>query len=242
MTFIIKPHSAQFKMGISDLNQLEGWLKAHPMAIGVCFVGRSNVGKSSMINALFGAKTARVSKTPGRTREINIFTFAIKEADQTKNQQLSQDLKSVPQNYPPLFLIDLPGYGFAEVSKEISKNWNRLMDAFFAYASPLLLIINLQDARHPNQSVDQDFYKLTMAYQKKTILIFNKIDKLKTQKERAALKKLMPSLSKSYKSIRQMYFTSSETKDGLPQVEEAICNHLIESFEIERQSHMSEEV
>ena len=77
MSYHIKPHSADFKMGISSLEQFEQWLAANPDIIGVSFVGRSNVGKSSMINALFGSKTARVSKTPGRTREINIFEFEL---------------------------------------------------------------------------------------------------------------------------------------------------------------------
>jgi GTP-binding protein len=108
MSYTIRQQSAQFKMGISDLNQFEDWLASHRDVIGVSFVGRSNVGKSSMINALFGSKTARVSKTPGRTREINIFEFNL-------------NLNGKKTDLPPFYLIDLPGYGFAEVSKEMSK-------------------------------------------------------------------------------------------------------------------------
>ena len=77
MSYTIRPQSADFKMGISVVAQFEDWLSKNKEAIGVAFVGRSNVGKSSMINALFGGKTARVSKTPGRTREINIFEFEL---------------------------------------------------------------------------------------------------------------------------------------------------------------------
>jgi len=77
MSYQIKVHSAQFKMGISNAAQLSEWLTANPEMIGISFVGRSNVGKSSIINSLFGSKTARVSKTPGRTREINIFEFQL---------------------------------------------------------------------------------------------------------------------------------------------------------------------
>lgn len=105
-------------MGISDIAQFETWLSEHRDIIGVSFVGRSNVGKSSMINALFGSKTARVSKTPGRTREINIFEFEL-------------NLNGKKSTLQPFYLIDLPGYGHAEVSKEMSKNWNELMGIFF---------------------------------------------------------------------------------------------------------------
>lgn len=227
MSYHIKPQSADFKMGISSVLQFEEWLRENPEVIGVSFVGRSNVGKSSMINALFGNKTARVSKTPGRTREINIFEF-----------HLSFDNKKV--DLPPFVLIDLPGYGFAEVSKEMSKNWDQLMGAFFSHVSPSMLLVNLQDARHPNQDSDKGFHQFLKNYNRKTILVFNKIDKLKTQKERAVLEKLKPVLSKEYKWIRQMYFASAENKKGIPQVEEAIINHLLEEIEIRKSERETE--
>ena len=227
MSYHIKPHSADFKMGISSVEQFEQWLRDNPEVIGVSFVGRSNVGKSSMINALFGNKTARVSKTPGRTREINIFEFS-----------LSFDNKKT--DLPNFVLIDLPGYGFAEVSKEMSKNWDQLMGAFFSHVSPSMLLVNLQDARHPNQDSDKGFHQFLKNFNRKTILVFNKIDKLKTQKERAALEKLKPVLSKEYKWIRQMYFASAEDKKGIPQVEEAIINHLLEEIEIRKSDRETE--
>lgn len=221
MSYQIKPHSAAFKMGISNPAQFEEWLTSHPDIIGISMVGRSNVGKSSIINALFGSKTARVSKTPGRTREINIFEFEL-------------SLNGKKSELPPFYLIDLPGYGFAEVSKDMSKNWDELMGAFFAHLSPSMMLINLQDARHPNQEADKQFHKFLKNHTRNAILLFNKMDKLKTQKERAELDKLKPALSKEYKWIRQMYFASAETKKGLPQVEEAIIAHLLEELEIRK--------
>ncbi len=220
MNYQISPQSTQFKLGISELVQLEEWLGKNPKAIGIAMVGRSNVGKSSLINALFGKSVARVSKTPGRTREVNIFTFAL-----NFNGKPATEL-------PPFFLIDLPGYGHAEVSKEMSRQWNELIGAFFELLAPGMMLINLQDARHPNQDADQQFYEFLKDFNNKTILIFNKLDKLKTQKERAALEKLKPVLSKAFKAIRQMYFVSAETKKGLPQVEEAIVAHLLEQIEL----------
>ncbi|MFA6236689.1 MAG: ribosome biogenesis GTP-binding protein YihA/YsxC [Bacteriovorax sp.] len=221
MSYKIKPHSAAFKMGISSPAQFEEWLTSHPDIIGISMVGRSNVGKSSIINALFGSKTARVSKTPGRTREINIFEFEL-------------SLNGKKSELPPFYLIDLPGYGFAEVSKDMSKNWDELMGAFFAHLSPGMMLINLQDARHPNQAADKQFHQFLKHHTRNAILLFNKMDKLKTQKERAELDKLKPALSKEYKWIRQMYFASAETKKGLPQVEEAIIAHLLEELEIRK--------
>lgn len=223
MSYTIRPQSADFKMGISDIAQFEQWLDEHRDVIGVSFVGRSNVGKSSMINALFGGKTARVSKTPGRTREINIFEFEL-------------NFNGKKCDLPKFYLIDLPGYGFAEVSKEMSKNWNELMGAFFAEVSPSMMLVNLQDARHPDQDADRQFYDFIQKFARKTILVFNKIDKLKTQKERNVLEKLKPILSKDYKWIRQMYFASAESKKGVPQVEEAIITHFLEELEM-RKTH-----
>lgn len=223
MSYTIRPQSAQFLMGISDVAQFEDWLSKNQDAIGVSFVGRSNVGKSSMINALFGGKTARVSKTPGRTREINIFEFEL-------------NFNGKKCDMPKFFLIDLPGYGFAEVSKEMSKNWNELMGAFFAEVSESMLLLNLQDARHPDQDADRQFYDFIKRYTRKTVLVFNKIDKLKTQKERNVLEKLKPILSKDYKWIRQMYFGSAHSKIGIPQIEEAIITHFLEELEM-RKAH-----
>jgi GTP-binding protein len=221
MSYQIKPHTAVFKMGISDPAQFNSWIAANPDIIGVGFVGRSNVGKSSIINALFGSKTARVSKTPGRTREINIFEFEL-------------GLNGKKCDLPKFYLIDLPGYGHAEVSKEMSKNWDQLMTSFFATLSPGMMLINLQDARHPNQESDKGFHQFLKNFTRNAILVFNKMDKLKTQKERAELDKLKPALSKEYKWIRQMYFASAETKKGLPQVEDAIVAHLLEELEIRK--------
>lgn len=218
MSFSIKTNSAEFLMGISKVEQLDQWLDQNPNSIGVCVVGRSNVGKSSLINAIFGNKTARVSKTPGRTREVNIFKFNLLK----ENKEFS---------HKEVYLIDLPGYGHADVSKEMSKNWDQLMGTFFFKLSPHMLIINIQDARHPDQKSDRDFYKFLTNIQNEAILLFNKIDKLKTQKERAELQKNIPLLSKKYKWIRKMYFVSAETKQGMEPALDNIVQFLIQQIE-----------
>ena len=71
----------EFLMGIDKVEQLHSWLNENQFINGVAFIGRSNVGKSSLINSLFGQKTARVSKTPGRTRQVNIFSFIVEDPE-----------------------------------------------------------------------------------------------------------------------------------------------------------------
>jgi GTP-binding protein len=205
----IKRGSAQFRFAITDPNQLVSWLGSNQHMICVAFVGRSNVGKSSTINTLFGNKTARVSKTPGRTRAINIFTFQLSDSEEEE-----------------YVLFDLPGYGHAEVSKEMAKNWEVLMSTLFNGMPPQMIMINLQDARHPNQKVDKQFHEYLKQYPANTFLLFNKMDKLKKQKERAALNKLKPQLFKEYKWVKQIHFVSAESKQGIEALEAALVNEI----------------
>lgn len=205
----------KFCYAFSSPEQLGGWLQDNPHITGVSFVGRSNVGKSSSINALFGNSTARVSKTPGRTREINVFSFEVKE-------------------YPDhlFYLFDLPGYGFAKISKEMSKNWDDLMHTFFTNITNKVLIANIQDARHPNQSADVQFSKYISGTELDSYLILNKIDKLKTQKEKSALNKVKKELMKLYKHVKQIHYTSAENKTGIKELEQSMITTLLQKFEI----------
>jgi GTP-binding protein len=130
----------QFLMGIQSSEQLLTWMQEHKEVRGVAFVGRSNVGKSSLINSLVGNKTARVSKTPGRTRQVNIFEIVFNEDE---------------LNTKPTYLFDVPGYGHAEVSKEMAKNWDLLLNTFFQELSQRVVLLNIQDSRHPLQESDE---------------------------------------------------------------------------------------
>ncbi len=201
--------SAKFILGFDKLEQIENWWAENPTAPGIAMVGRSNVGKSTLINALFGNKTAKTSKTPGRTQKINIFKFEIK------------GLEGIP-----FYLYDLPGYGFAEVSRSMRQNWNVIMDAYLRGLNDKTLIFNLQDARHPNLENDKQFYQYINPKEIEIFLIFNKMDKLKKQKERAALNKLKPQLYKEYKLVKQIFFVSADKKDGLEPLEQAITGYM----------------
>lgn len=199
-------------MGIDKVDQLSDWLRAYPTVRGVVFSGRSNVGKSSLINALFGNSVARVSKTPGRTRQVNVFSFQWKDKDDKE-----------PKTFA---LFDVPGYGHAEVSKEMAHNWQLLLDSFFNQVSGKVLLLNIQDARHPLQDSDEAFHKYLKAFNLETHLVFNKIDKLKTQKERAALQKHLPGIYQRFKWVKKIYFTSAEKGDGLGPLVEGMMDYL----------------
>jgi len=115
-----------------------------PMAsLEIAFAGRSNVGKSSLLNALTGRKAlARTSNTPGRTQQLNFFN-------------LGPDIEA-----PRLRLVDMPGYGYAAVSKEKIANWTRLMKEFLRGRASLARVFVLIDGRHGVKDVDGDMLKL----------------------------------------------------------------------------------
>ncbi|MFZ4714688.1 MAG: ribosome biogenesis GTP-binding protein YihA/YsxC [Bacteriovoracaceae bacterium] len=209
---------AEFIMGINDPVQLDLFLKQNSHIIGVAFVGRSNVGKSSLINSLWGNKTARVSNTPGRTREINIFKFRLEGAPEV--------------SLPDYYLFDLPGYGFAEASKQTLKVWNNLMAVFFSFASMNIGLISIQDARHPDQETDKTFYKFMKDFDYECILALNKIDKLKTQKEKNALKNSMPEFLAKYKEVKQVFYLSAEKQTGVKEFHDTIVAFLLKKTEI----------
>jgi GTP-binding protein len=206
MEKIFTPLDVRFERGFANPEELGLYLEALPQeSKGLNFVGRSNVGKSSLVNRLFGKNTARVSNTPGRTQEINLFSFSINE-----------------KRY---FFFDLPGYGFAQVSKQTGKLWQQLMDAFFEFLPENFLTIIIQDARHPMQEADKAFINFFNHYPHPSFLAFNKIDKLKTQKERSQLDKLKPQITKETPNISHIFYISAETKQGFDHLEKGIKNY-----------------
>lgn len=218
MKLEINKSSTNFIYGITDADQLVKWCEKNTHYVGMAFVGRSNVGKSSLINALFGKRVARVSNTPGRTRAINIFSFEL------------AGYRESEQGVPPLFLFDLPGYGYAKVSKEESKNWGRLMETFFSYTCNAVTMVNLQDARHPNQQSDLAFQEYIERFNPKTFLVLNKIDKLKKQKERAALESKFAKILAESKWAERVFLTSATGKTGVSALEESIVSEILSRF------------
>lgn len=136
----------------------------------VAFLGRSNVGKSSLLNALVGSKQAKVSATPGRTRAINFFA-------------LFADLKAAEHDErPSLILADLPGYGYAKISKSISAEWPKFIDPYLTERTTLKFCICLVDTNIPPQESDAQLLAFLRAHQRDFLVVGTKSDKLSSNK------------------------------------------------------------
>lgn len=126
----------------------------------IAFLGRSNVGKSSLLNALVGEKAAKVSSTPGRTRAINF--FALLDSKQKRK----------------LIFADLPGYGYAKISKSISAGWPAFIEPYLAIRSTLKLCVCLVDSNVPVQQSDRQLIDWLRAARRDFAVVATKIDRL----------------------------------------------------------------
>ncbi|MBN2767781.1 MAG: YihA family ribosome biogenesis GTP-binding protein [Campylobacterales bacterium] len=146
----------------------------------IVFLGRSNVGKSSTINAFTNKKgLAKSSSTPGKTRLINFFDIDYSDKENTYS----------------LRLVDLPGFGYAKVSKSLKEEWQKNLVDFIKERVSIRLFVHLKDARHPHMEIDKEVEEFIVSIIKpdqKYITLFTKIDKL-NQKERYALQRDFPS-------------------------------------------------
>lgn len=162
----------------------------------VAFAGRSNVGKSSLVNALTGRRTlARVSARPGHTRQINFFDLAGR-----------------------LYLVDLPGYGFAQVSKSMKETWQDLASAYLRGRPTLKRVCLLIDSRHGVKDSDHETMKnldrAAVSYQ----LILTKTDQLRQAEIPRAIKSAEAAARKHGAAHPQVLPTSSETGFGIPEL------------------------
>ena len=159
----------------------------------VCFAGRSNVGKSSLINALTGRKAlARASNTPGRTQEINYFALGDER-----------------------YLVDLPGYGYAEAPVAIVAKWQALLRAYLAGRQTLRRAFVLIDTRHGVKAVDEEILTLldrsAVAFQ----VVMTKADKVSTAERDANFAQVQAALAKHVAAYPEIVMTSSEKGDGI---------------------------
>ena len=139
------------------------------------FVGRSNVGKSSMLNALTRRdKLARVSSTPGRTQALQFFDISVKPRPTVKPVRLR--------------FCDLPGYGWAQVSKTERERWGEMIEAYIRDRKSLLAVVLIVDARHPPQPSDRDALAFLSSLGRRVVLAATKMDKLARNKRLTAQK------------------------------------------------------
>ena len=161
--------------------------------VEVCFAGRSNVGKSSLINALTGRKTlARASNTPGRTQEINY--FALGEAR---------------------YLVDLPGYGYAEAPVAIVAKWQALLRQYLAGRQTLRRAFVLIDARHGVKDVDEEILKLLDRSAVTFQAVLTKVDKINRDDRAAVIEQVKGALAKHPAAYPEVVVTSSEKGEGI---------------------------
>jgi GTP-binding protein len=126
----------------------------------IAFLGRSNVGKSSLLNALVGAKAAKVSSTPGRTRAINFFEI------------------SGERGAAKMIFADLPGYGYAKISKSISAEWPKFIEPYLAMRETLALCICIVDAIVPARQNDRQLLDWLRSVDRELLVVATKVDRL----------------------------------------------------------------
>ena len=143
----------------------------------IAFLGRSNVGKSSVINSLVGSKLARTSSTPGRTRSINFF-----------------EVRWAGKPQPELVFADLPGYGYARISREISEEWPKFIEPYLLHRPALSLCVVLIDVNVPPQQSDRQLLDFLAASHREFLVVGTKSDRLSNN----GLKNALRSLSEGY--------------------------------------------
>ncbi len=172
----------------------------------ICFAGRSNVGKSSLINALTGRKAlARASNTPGRTQEINYFDLGGR-----------------------LYLVDLPGYGYAEAPLAVVAKWQALLKTYLAGRATLRRAYVLIDARHGAKAVDHEIMALLDTAAVSFQAVLTKADKLRPGGLEAVAAKLGEDLKRHPAAYPEIIATSSEKGEGLPALRAAAWTLTVE--------------
>lgn len=190
-----------FMLSVAKLEQLPDSIYDE-----IAFAGRSNVGKSSLINALFNQKRlAKTSSTPGRTQQLNFFNFDDK-----------------------LYLVDLPGYGFAEAPEKLVKHWQMILKTYLRGRPNLRRVFLLIDSRRGIKKEDSEIMKMldeaAVAYQ----IVLTKIDKISESELNKMLAATVTEIEKHAAALTHIVATSSEKRIGLELVKAEICSFISE--------------
>jgi GTP-binding protein len=184
----MRVQTAEFILSVAQLSQLPkgDWPE-------IAFAGRSNVGKSSLINRLLGRKgLARTSSTPGRTRMLNF--YAVNGA---------------------LHFVDLPGYGYAKVSRSVQESWWALVEEYLTQRRQLRAVIHLVDARHPPATTDQELQAFLASVGRQSMVVLTKADKVGRGERGRVLRDAAAALPPAG---GPPLFVSAETGEGIPEL------------------------
>lgn len=178
-----------FRMGVAKLEQLPP-----AYVLEVAFAGRSNVGKSSLLNALTGRKDiARTSNTPGRTRELNYF--------EVSEGQVA--------------LVDMPGYGYAKAEKKLVKSWQSIIMGYLQGRPNLRRVFVLIDSRHGIKKVDDEILSLLDRSAVTFQVVLTKLDKINAKDRAAVIEQVKGALAKHPAAYPEIVVTSSEKGEGI---------------------------
>lgn len=164
-----------------------------PQCPEYAFIGRSNVGKSSLINCFTGhSKLAKTSSTPGKTQLINHFL--------------------INENW---YLVDLPGYGYAKSSKKDRQTWKKMIDEYLLSRPNLMCTFLLIDARIPLQKIDLNFMNWMGSHQLPFVIVYTKTDKLNKRKVNPSIQAIRAGILNEWESLPEEFITSSNTGMGM---------------------------
>ena len=175
----------------------------------IAFIGRSNVGKSSVINMLCNnSRLAKISATPGKTQLINHFEI-VSEVSSSRSERVGQRL---------WYLVDLPGYGFAKVSQRDRRRWEQMIEGYLRKRKNLSNVFLLVDSRHTPQKIDLDFINKLGQWQIPFALIFTKTDKNKPAATEKNVNQFMQALKGSWEEPPNFFLSSVITKYGRDEI------------------------
>lgn len=170
------------------------------------FIGRSNVGKSSLINMLCdNDKLAKTSGSPGKTQLINHFEI---------ESSLDESAGKLKVNIFKWFLVDLPGYGFAKVSISSRRRWEQMIENYLRKRENLTMVFVLIDARHSPQKIDLEFLENLKLWQVPFCLVFTKSDKENQRVVSKNVKDFLEAMKKTWQFLPQNFVTSAVKKTG----------------------------
>src|ERR1051326_1333810 len=174
-----------------------------PDRLEIAFIGRSNVGKSSLINMVSGnSKLAKTSSTPGKTQLINYFEIKSKSSSGGGDGDVS------------LYIVDLPGYGFAKISQRSRRRWEQMIEGYIRKRENLANLFVLIDSRLEPQKIDLDFINKLGKWQTPFVLVFTKSDKNKPRATERNVNLFMQALRQNWEKPPVFFISSAITKDG----------------------------